>query len=477
MTMSKPRRIAIRAAVWSLLALALPAAAQASSERENRIFELNQEAIALSQQQQYVPAYEKITQAYNLDSTNEVVRDNRIEIGRSLAARRVTQGDFSSGIDLLHALLNLGGPRQNDVRRQLAVTYSNFGVVLCENETFLEADRACNEASHLAYALDEDKLYKQIATVYSQVLTAWAQDWLMQGKGETAKVKLLEAIRYDQTNAVACQLLSKIYFDDGDYRKALQTLDRALELRPNDASLLEQRRQIEQEARLDGDLRSRKQGKFRVDFSGPQEYELAGDVFDILHDARKEIGRLFDFYPSESLLVKVYNNEHRDALGIGPHWAAGLYDGKIRVHVDHIRRGGDALRDVLYHEYAHAVLFYLTRHNIPTWLNEGLAQYVEPGASVTWQEERTVRRWIEQGRYVPITRLPESFVELDAETAQQAYLQSELFTRFLAEGFGKYKLSRLLLALGQGQSLEQAAQDAYRRSLADLERQWIEELR
>jgi len=139
--------------------------------------------------------------------------------------------------------------------------------------------------------------------------------------------------------------------------------------------------------------------------------------------------------------------------------------------------GESALGRILYHEYAHAVLYYLTRHNIPTWLNEGLAQYCEPNSESSSREERQVREWIENRQYIPMTRLENSFLDFSSERAQQAYQESRLFVRFLVERFGEYAMRDLLRKLGRGLDMEQAAQSAYGDSVSGLEQQWIREMR
>jgi tetratricopeptide (TPR) repeat protein len=470
--MSKPFWVYVCAG-W-LLALA---GVRSVCAQPDSVYALNQEAVTLSQQGRYAEAWEKIQQAFALDSTHEVIRGNLAQIGRALAGELTKAGQWKKGVDLLESLRERVSEKEPEILRQLVITQNNWGVALSEKDDYIGADQTLSRATQLAYRLGDDGLSRQIGGVYSRMLTAWGDQWLASGKGETAKIKLLEAIRYDDRNDVAYQLLGKVYFDDGDYRQAEYYLQQALRLKPADTQIAQLLAQVQNESKLDGDLRSRSRGKFRVEFSGSEELELAGDVFDILEDARKELGRLFDFYPDESILVKIYNSEHSNALGIAPHWASGLYDGKIRVMAADIRRGGGELEDILYHEYAHAILYYLTRHNIPTWLNEGLAQYCEPNSEPSSREERQVREWIERRQYIPMTRLENSFLDFSSQRAQQAYQESRLFARFLVDRFGQYALRDLLRKLGRGLNMEQAAQSVYGDSVSGLEQQWIREMR
>jgi tetratricopeptide (TPR) repeat protein len=346
---------------------------------------------------------------------------------------------------------------------------------LSKKKLYEQAENASTEADILAYGLEDRSIYEQVRQVHARVLTAWADELFAEGLGEQAKIKLLEAHRYDESYPDACRLLSRIYFDDGDYRQAVYYLQRAADLSPDDTALQTELAQVKKESELDNNLRARKRGGFKVEFSGSEEYDLSGEVFDILGSAKKDIGRLFDFYPHETLLVKIYSPEHSAKLSAGPHWAAGLYDGKIRVRVDDVRKGGTRLKDILYHEYAHAVLYYLTRRNLPTWLNEGLAQNVEPGNRITSSDKRRVRQWLQDSQYIPFEQMPRSFVSLPEEEAHRVYVESRLFVDYLLDKQGEIRMRDALGRLRQGRSVDEAFRSAFGQSLSELERAWIRE--
>jgi hypothetical protein len=116
----------------------------------------------------------------------------------------------------------------------------------------------------------------------------------------------------------------------------------------------------------------------------------------------------------------------------------------------------------------------MTHHNIPTWLNEGLAQYCEPHSGpVSQRESRDFEEILNENVYVSMSRLSGSFVELSRENAQQVYLQSKMFVDFLMSDFDRYKMIRMLKALRTGMEIEQAAGAAYGYSISDLEAVWL----
>jgi tetratricopeptide (TPR) repeat protein len=254
-------------------------------------------------------------------------------------------GQWKKGIDLLESLRERVSEKEPEILRQLVITQNNFGVALSEKDDYVGADQALSRATQLAYRLGDDGLSRQINGVYSRMLTSWGDRWLASGKGETAKIKLLEAIRYDDRNDVAYRLLGKVYFDDGDYRQAEYYLQQALRLKPGDTQIAQLLAQVRNESKLDGNLRSRSRGKFRVEFSGSEELELAGEVFGILEDARKELGavrflsRRID--PGEDLRVRAFKALASRRLG------QRALRGKIRFMARY-RRGVGELEDILF---------------------------------------------------------------------------------------------------------------------------------
>ncbi len=113
---------------------------------------------------------------------------------------------------------------------------------------------------------------------------------------------------------------------------------------------------------------------------------------------------------------------------------------------------------------------------VPTWLHEGVAQYLEPGGSSSGAEEQ-LKALVRQGAYFKLTQLHGSFMGLKSLGAQVAYEESLSAVRFLVSEFGLYKLQQLLGALGKGLSLEAAMRDALFISYEAFQERWEEHLR
>jgi hypothetical protein len=87
---------------------------------------------------------------------------------------------------------------------------------------------------------------------------------------------------------------------------------------------------------------------------------------------------------------------------------------------------------------------------VPTWVNEGLASYLEPGDK-SWVKgalKSTAER-------IPLQELEDGFSEFDGETALLAYAESHIAGQLLVERLSPY-VGAFLQLLGNGHSVDQA---------------------
>ena len=89
---------------------------------------------------------------------------------------------------------------------------------------------------------------------------------------------------------------------------------------------------------------------------------------------------------------------------VRPSWAAGAYDGIIRVPMRGALDNPKELDRVLSHEFTHALVRSLAPRGVPAWLNEGLATALEAG-DLEWAEQQVQR----QSKPVPLRALQSGF--------------------------------------------------------------------
>jgi hypothetical protein len=98
----------------------------------------------------------------------------------------------------------------------------------------------------------------------------------------------------------------------------------------------------------------------------------------------------------------------------------------------------------------HAVIRSAAAINVPTWVNEGLASYLE-GPDHTWAT-RALRGAPE---LIPLEDLANGFEEFDGATALVAYAESLVAGQLLCEKLGP-NVGTFLQMLGSGHSVDQA---------------------
>ena len=81
------------------------------------------------------------------------------------------------------------------------------------------------------------------------------------------------------------------------------------------------------------------------------------------------------------------------------------------------------------------------------------------------------------GRLTLVTDLPQLFTSIrDKQQAEEAYIESRAFIAWLAE---RYRASRFRMALDEaagGATLDDAFQSVYRKDLAALQQDWMDDL-
>ena len=104
------------------------------------------------------------------------------------------------------------------------------------------------------------------------------------------------------------------------------------------------------------------------------------------------IGQLLGTYPSEPIAVVLYTGEQFRDITRSPSWAAGAYDGIIRVPMRGALDNAEELDRVLVARvHARARSARSPSRGVPAWLNEGLATALETG-DARWAEHQPAQR-------------------------------------------------------------------------------------
>jgi hypothetical protein len=202
---------------------------------------------------------------------------------------------------------------------------------------------------------------------------------------------------------------------------------------------------------------------FTVSFDGPPESTLADAVIEVLNRAYWRIGDVFGTYPVRSVPVVLYTREQFRDVTRAPVWAAGVFDGSIRIPVRGALDSVKGLERVLAHEFTHALIHSIAPRGVPTWLNEGLAAALER-EDIAWAEQRLAKSGA-----MPLRELQRSFGRFNGDDAERAYATSATAAKRLLDEAGGAPVANLLRDLAAGVKFEEAFLHRIQRSFTDFE--------
>ena len=209
--------------------------------------------------------------------------------------------------------------------------------------------------------------------------------------------------------------------------------------------------------------------QFRLSYVGEVDRSLGSVVLGHLRATYREFEERFGFGPQGVIRVVLTGEASLDPSRF-PDWAAGINDGTIRVPVRGFEGPGSSLDRLIRHELAHSFLSSRTRGNCPTWLQEGVAQWLE-GGDPEREDDRVAEKLI-TGDLLALHTLDAPFHERAEADVRLAYAASLSATAHLLRTRGVQGLIRLIESLGAGVPSEDALSQATGMSYADFQRTW-----
>jgi Flp pilus assembly protein TadD len=348
----------------------------------------------------------------------------------------IRQGQFEQAVDLLEqARRKL--PSNGVVRENLAVSYLGLGTRQIEAGRYEAAAETMRKGR--TYAADDARFWFFRGLALYQL-----------GRHQEAESELSEA-RAMGGNPETLHLLGQVYYASGRLEQAIEVWWEALETGGGDEKLAALVNRTMEELKVEQTMKNEVGSNFVISYDGRAHPELGEQVLEVLEAAYNDIGRDLDFYPQVQVPVLLYTQRDFSELTGSPDWSGGLYDGKIRIPVGGVAAMNAQLRAVLYHEYVHVVVRYMTSGRCPVWLNEGLAEVA--GRQHHDAPLDRLRRGQSGNGLIPFERLESSFAALPSEQAELAYQQSYSLVHYMLDQFQWYKMAELLRALGEGKSI------------------------
>ncbi len=313
--------------------------------------------------------------------------------------------------------------------------------------------------------------FRAVTTRDPRLMAAWqglAEASLAIGDARAAREAAAQAVRLDPASARSQALLGDAYTAGGDRAGAEEAYRRSLALRA-DPDVKRKLGDV-----LPAPTAPSRGAQFRLKYDGGVNEPLGVAVLKSLTDSYAEFAARLGISPEDPITVVLQTStEFRDPRV--PGWAEGVNDGTIRVPVQGLAAPTPRLVRVLRHELAHSFIAARTGGNCPTWLQEGISQWLE-GGDPTREDARLVKA-AKDGHVLSLASLEGPFDTLSEPDAELAYAESLSAVAHILKRSGEPGLVRLLAALGDRLPSEEALPVALALSYPELQKSWLDSLK
>jgi len=146
-----------------------------------------------------------------------------------------------------------------------------------------------------------------------------------------------------------------------------------------------------------------------------------------------------------------------------------LNDGRLRIPVQGLTHVTPELARVLKHELTHSFVGQKSHNRAPTWLQEGIAQWMEGRRSSS--DASALMDRAGRGLVPALGAMDGSWMGLSSDAAAFAYAWSLAVVESIIDAGGVTDISRLLDQLASAPSAEIALKETMRLSYDDLNQQ------
>src|SRR5437867_7932686 len=293
------------------------------------------------------------------------------------------------------------------------------------------------------------------------------------------------ARRFAPDNADVAKLAGWAYYGLNKLDQAVAEWKRALALRPDS----EVQRALDKalaDKQEEESYKENESSHFKLRYSGASEPALARDVLRTLEKHFSAIESELNYTPPDPIGVILYTQDAFTDITKAPAWAGALNDGRIRVPVQGLTAVDGELSRILKHELTHSFIAQKTRSaciglaascaiRAPTWIQEGLAQWMEGQRS---REDAAVLLQIySAGRAIPLSRLEGSWMNMSGDTARYAYAWALANVEYIQQASGITDIDRILDRIGAGMATDAALREVLHSDYSDLMQSTAEYLR
>jgi tetratricopeptide (TPR) repeat protein len=315
----------------------------------------------------------------------------------------------------------------------------------------------------LAFAPDNIGLLLNLAVLY-----------LQENQFTAALDPLERARRIAPDSPDVAKLMGWAYYGSNKMDQAIEEWKRALRLRP-DPDVQQALEKVERDKAEEAGYSEGETVHFALKYYGGAAPQLAQDILHALEDDFRDLESQLDYTPTEQIPVILYTNQAFGDITRAPSWVGALYDGQLRIPVQGLSQMTPELAHVLKHELTHCFVGQKTHNRAPTWLQEGIAQYMEGRRSTS--SAGPLLDMAGKGQIPSLGSMESSWMGRPAGEVTFNYAWSLAAVESMIDAGGVGDISRLLDRIATSPNTESAMQETLHLSYDDLQQQTIDYLK
>jgi tetratricopeptide (TPR) repeat protein len=326
----------------------------------------------------------------------------------------------------------------------------------------------------MEHALSDERTALTYAPENPLLLMNAAYLHLRRSEYKQALDYLERAQRVAPENPDVPKLAGWAYYGLNKLDQAVREWQRSLALRP-DAEVRAALDKALRDKQEEENYRENESSHFTLRYSGAAEPALAREILRALETHFSAIESELNYTPPEPIGVILYTQQAFADITRAPGWAGALNDGRIRVPVQGLTQLTPELSRVLKHELTHSFVRQKTRAAAPTWVQEGLAQWMEGKRS--GGNAAFLLKICDAKQAMSLGDLEGSWMRLPNEVAGYAYAWALANMEYIVQVNGMSDVERILERLAAGSTTEAALREVLHSDYNDLMQSTAEYLR
>jgi tetratricopeptide (TPR) repeat protein len=286
------------------------------------------------------------------------------------------------------------------------------------------------------------------------IVNFYAALLIRTGNARDAVENAEKAVRLAPDSPDAYAVLGMAQYSAGHPKDAVESWKKSIALRP-DASIQAMIDRVGRELTIETNYSRVETGHFALHYEGARTSEaFRQQILATLEFAHSDLARAFSIEPHSRIEVILYTNQAFFDVTHAAAWMGAINDGKLRIPLQGLDSVTPDLARILKHELTHSFVNQMALGRCPYWLNEGIAQAMEP--KTLGYRGAKLGALFQQDHEIPLNALEGSFASFSPTEALLAYDESLATVQYIQATYGVSDLVRLLDKIGHGDSAESA---------------------